>query len=409
MTTVDTTTAHRATYQRRVEQLQALLAEHDFAAAVVADVGTPPQQAYARHLSGLNFTPRIAPTNHVVVVPREGEPTVVIPPGIRRSIFEYARARSWISDVVHAEYLDDPKWELKTRWGLLSSNLGPTVAQALGAAGGAEGRIAVAGTWAGIDETKALLPKATFEPTLVNGTNGSPRDLLAPLIAASSAWEVERAELAYGAADAAALAFMEAARSGASTREARIAAETAALRAGVDDIVLVGSIGVEPWAFWEWLNSTHDEFGPGKLYFIEVARCGWFDFGVQSARSFTVGAPTKAQLHLIDTIKRALEAIYAEVEIGKTGADLFTVGWAIAEKAGLEPWAQFGHNKGLTQYNGMSLLPDSKNTVYEGQLLTVHPCLRDPKTGDGGMAGDTILIESDGWRHLRTPLSLDLT
>ena len=106
MTGIDIS-SESATYAGRAAHLRTVMEERGLDAIVVSDVGAPPQPPYARHVSGLHIPQRIAPVNHAVVVPVNGEPTLVVPPGIRRSFFELARARSWISNVVCADYIDD--------------------------------------------------------------------------------------------------------------------------------------------------------------------------------------------------------------------------------------------------------------------------------------------------------------
>jgi Xaa-Pro aminopeptidase len=392
---------------RRFEHARELMRALDLEALVLADFAEAPQPSYARYLSGFHLSPAIGAVNHVVVLPLEGEPTLVIPPGQKRSFAHLAAARSWIPTIV-TTYRDDPQWELETRWGHLATYLGDGVAAALRDAGLESARIGVAGSRSGFDDLEGLLPNASFEPTL--GAGGD--DLLVDLIWTNSEWEVQRLEVAQRAADDATRAYVSAARRGAGTREAFIDAEVAAKRAGVDDITLYGSAGVGPWAFWDLAHPAHERFSEDRVYFIEVALAGWAGFGVQSGRSFVLGTPSERQRLLIDTSRRALDALFTAVRPGVSGGELWDVGYAIAREAGLESWAQLGHHKGLLPGSSprrIAIMPGNENRLDSGQTVVVHPGLYDPVTGDAAFIGDTLLVEDEGCRLLSdTPLDYGL-
>jgi Xaa-Pro aminopeptidase len=396
---------------RRIEHAREIMRMLDLEGLVVSDFAQAPQPAYARYLSGFHLSPAIGAVNPIVVVPREGELTLVVPPGQKRSFAHLAAARSWIPNI-STTYQDDPQWELDTRWGHLATYLGDGVTDALREAGLESARIGVAGSWSGFEDLERLLPEASFEPTIAQDGDRPPIDLLVDLIWTNSDWELERLEIAQRASDAATRAYISAARGGAGTREAFLDAETEAKRVGVDDVTLYGSAGVGPWAFWDLAHPAHERFATDRVYFIEVALAGWAGFGVQSGRSFVVGAPSDRQQLLIHTSQRALDALFGAVRPGVTGGELWEIGCSIARDAGLESWAQFGHHKGLLPGSSprrIAFMPRDENRLDSGQTVVVHPGLYDAATGDAAFIGDTVLVGEDGCRLLtESPLGYGL-
>jgi Xaa-Pro aminopeptidase len=390
-------------YERRIAHAREIMRARGFDAIVAADVNIAPQPSYGRYLAGFFIPAYAGPVNVIAIVPLEGEPVVVVPPGLRRSFVNIATARSWIKTILEGTYVDDFAWEVRTRWGVMARDLGSPVAEALRALGLESARIAVAGTWAGIEETKAQLGGATFEPTLLTDSNKGQEDLLEALIAGNSAWEITKLELAQAAADSVVTEYISAAQAGATLREARLAAEAAAYNAGADDVLLFGTIGADPWAFWDMSVTADDRFLEGKMYFVEIARCTFSGLSVQTARTFVIGAADDAQNRLIDAATRSLQAMFDTVHVGCTGTDLWTAALAPVREAGFEPWAQFGHDKGrrLSSPTTLSLVPGDKNALYEGQSLVLHPCLVDKERGNSAMIADTIMVEGGrDWRLL---------
>ena len=395
---------------RRIAAARSLMERHGFDALVVSDFPEAPQPAYARYLSGFNLSPAIGAVNHVVVIPRAGEPTLAVPPGQKRSFAHLAHARSWL-DNVSTTYIDDPEWELKTRWGHLATDLSDAVVEALRSTGVDSGRIGLAGTFAGLDNVRTRLPNATFEPTIRPADDG-PEDLLVELIWTTSSWEAGRLELAQRAADEATRAYVRVARAGGSPREAYVEAEVAAKREGVDDLTLYGSAGVGPWAFWDLAHPASGSFAPDHVYFIEVAMAGWSGFGVQSGRSFVLAEPTAPQKNLIETSQRALAALLAAIRPGVTGGELWDVGIEVARAGGLESWAQLGHHKGLLPGGSprrIAFMPGNATPLDAGQTVVVHPGFFDAATGEAAFLGDTVLITDDGYQSFAdSPLGYGL-
>jgi Xaa-Pro aminopeptidase len=384
---------------------------HELDALIVSDFPEAPQPAYARYLSGFHLSPAIGAVNHVVLLRLEGDATLVIPPGQKRSFAHLAAARSWIPNVV-TTYRDDFEWEVKTRWGHLATDLAEPVIEAIRAAELDEARIGIAGTWSGLDEAQRQLPNATFVPTITLGADGQREDVLVELVRTNSEWEIERLEIAQRAADAATRAYVGAARGGGGTREAFVDAESAAKTEGVDQVTLFGSAGVGPWAFWDLAHPAAEEFVSDRMYFVEVALAGWAGFGIQSGRTFVPGDPSERQRHLVDSSLKALSALQATIRQGVPGSEVWSAGLAVARNAGLDVWAQFGHYKGLLPPSAsgrIAFMPGDTNKLVSGQTVVLHPGLFDRESGDATFIGDTVLVQDDGYRLFTdTPLGYGL-
>lgn len=394
----------RDEFEGRVSRLKGLLKDHGFDGVVISDyaIGQPgmawiPNSSYVRFLSGFHVPASPASFNAIIVVPAEGDPILVVPPGIRNSFRNIARAQTWIEKVVGYYDDSDERTGPPTRWGMIGSQ-GPDVADALRDAGLAQGRIGVAGTWIGIDETKAALPEAIFAPTVVSNDSGGTADFLAQLMSGSSPAEVKRLEAAHAAADAAVRRFIEAALSGATRREAHVEGQIAGLRAGASEVVLFGSVLPDPWAFWDLRMAPPDEpFQEGKLYFVENAHTPVDGYSIETARSFVIGTATERQRTMLRAVKESAAAMFEAVAVGRTGEEIWEVGIEPARRAGLEAWAQLGHNEGWKPWTRVtSFLPESKEPFEVGQVLVLHPCLFDPVTRSGGMGGDSIVLEESG-------------
>ncbi len=403
-------------FEARVERLREVMREHDLDGVIAGDAsGEAPgstwagNPTYARYLAGFAVPHSPGLRNAIVVVPLEGAPALVVPTGIRGSIAHVARQTTWIENVISSSDLD-PEWQAGNRWGLFSDE-GHDVVQALRATGLEKGRIGVSGTWAGREATYAALPDATFVPTVVVDEGGVGRDLLAPIVVGSTEAEMERIEMSHRAADAAVQRYIEVACDGATYRDALTEAQVAGLRAGASEVVLYGTLSVDPWAFWDIAGADPNaHFQPGRLYFTEVA-CVYVDgYSVQKARSFVPGEPTERQRRIMTTIRESNEAIYAVLRAGRTAGELWEAGIEPIARAGLEPWAQLGHNQGVMPWPRFtSIMPGNPEPLHDGQVMVVHIGVTDVESGDTGMAGDSVVVTVDGHRPLSAnPSPFDL-
>lgn len=397
------TAAEVAEHERRLEALRALMAQHGFDAIVATDDhsihGLAPnapkhQPPYARYLSNFHIPSALHPHGTTVLVPLDGEPVLLLPPGIQRSFLHLAERRSWIRNIADL-YVDDPEWEVRTRWGWMAADTTPATVELLRTAGLERGRIGVAGAASEFTSFASELPEAQFEPTLT----AEGVDLLESLVSTNSPWEIEQLRIAHRAGDAMTRAFIATAVGGGSVREARAEAQAAAVKAGGDDFIMFGSIGVDPWTYWDWSLPADEQFHKDRLYFFQVAICAVNGYEIQSARSFVVGSAQPVHEHIQATMEQTLQAIHAQIGPGVTGGELFETGMGVVDAAGLALWGQLGHGMGYKAHSaprGTALVPGQTTPLVPGQALVLHTCVVDHANNETGMLGDTILIGEDG-------------
>jgi Xaa-Pro aminopeptidase len=413
----DVLSADVAEYRRRLDAARAIMAENGLEALVIGS--GPPQVSsaeitvgshgrfaaprYHRYFSGFHIwgAEGFAPQPVVVVLPLDGEPALVVRAGTLRSWVALGRAHSWIDDVV-ATYRDDPDWERGTNWGLSSPELPADVARVLDHRGLARARIGVTGSWPGLEQTAALLPEARFEPTLaVNG--GAPVDLLEPLLATNSGWEIGRLERAQAIADEAMQAFMRAAADGALIDHAVAEARYLALRGGSEDTIMEITCGLDDWALWVTPSQPRDaRFRRGDV--VTLGLMNSFDgYWVQMPRTWVLGGASRPQQRVFDAAHRSLEAILERLAPGVTGGELWDAGLAPIDEDGFEPRGRLGHSVGFTGVTGperFSLLPGNDVPLQDGLAFVVHPCVWDRSTGIVVQLGDSLVLENGEARVL---------
>ena len=389
-----------AEHEDRIGRLRALMDEHGFDAVIANDVGAPgAYPAYARYLS--NFT--IGRPGHVIaVVPRAGEPTLLVAAGYYDGFFRLAEQRSWIRNVVpltvpeglaYTTEVAAPQTIVEARmFGPHPEALARDVSDVVRTSGLDDARIGVIGVWPGLDQLKAACSRATFEPTLVTNDGGQQRDLLGALRVSFTPWEVERLNRAHAAADRAVIAYAAAAYAGSTIREAANEARIAAYRAGADVFSALGAASVDPTAFAYLEHApTGLGFEPGHLYCFEASLSQVDGYGTQSGRTLAMGSPTKAQQHLHDVMERAVELTVETIEVGKAGHEVFEVVNAMVEAEDIVWYTQFAHT--VERARPFSVSPGSMGVACEGHLVEVHAALVDPATGDVGFLGDSFMIK----------------
>jgi Xaa-Pro dipeptidase len=418
----DVLSADVAEYRRRLDAARAIMEANGLDALVVGS--GPPQVSsaeitvgshgrfaaprYHRYFSGFHIwgAESFAPQPVVVVLPLEGEPALVVRAGTLRSWLALGRAHSWIEDVV-GTYRDDLAWERETNWGLSSPELPADVARVLAQRGLARARLGVAGSWPGLEQTAALVPEARFEPTL-SIENG---DLLEPLLATNSDWEIGRLERAQAIADDAMAAFMRTAVEGATIDHAVAEARYRALRAGSEDTIMEITCGLDDWALWVTPSQPRDaRFRRGDLVTLGLMN-SYDGYWIQMPRTWVLGGADRAQRRVFDTARRSLEAILERIGAGVTGGELWEAGLAPIEHAGFQPRGRLGHSVGFTGVTGperFSLLPGNPVPIEDGVAFVVHPCVWDRSTGIVVQLGDTLVLEDGRARFLSSrPLPYD--
>lgn len=407
-----------AEYRRRFEAARGVMAANGLEALVIGS-GPPQVQAtgisvgshgrfaaprYHRYFSGLHIwgAESFSPQPVVVVLPLDGEPTLVVRAGTLRTWLALGRAHSWIENVV-GSYRDDPAWESATNWGLSSPELPADVATALRESGLADGRIGLTGSWPGIEATLAALPGARFEPTLRIGDDGVPLDLLEPLLATNSRWEIGRLERAQAIADDAMRTFMEVVADGVSIDRAVAEVRYRTLLGGSEDTILEVTCGLDEWALWVAPNQPRNaRYRSGDLVTLGLMN-SYDGYWIQMPRSWIVGGAAPAQQRVFDVAVSSLEAILSTIRPGVTGGELWDAGLAPIEQAGFAPRGRLGHSVGFTGVSGpelFSLLPGNEVPLDDRVAFVIHPCVWDRATGIVAQLGDTFVLEGERSRFL---------
>jgi len=402
-----------AEYQSRVAKARELARSAGFDALVVCDGG--PWGGFVRYFSGfVNYAPRMVTKLSALVIPSTSEVTLCVPPGFLGGIAAVARLRMGIPRV-QSTYSEDPEWENKTNFGGGAVDLGADVAQALKSSGLASARIGIVGTWPGLEETKALVPNARFDPAVVVGPNGVKDSLLEPLTHGNSPWELARLEHAMVDADASIRVFMEQAQEGAVIADA-LADAHYRLERGGSEMVTMLMVGADPWFFAQDFKMLPRDTRFKKGDMVTAEWTGAFQgYHVQDIRTFVVGAkPSSAQMRVIEATKQARDEMVDRIEVGMTGDQLWNISLAAAKRAGLHPWLRVAHYMGFffakafptdeatseTSESRLLGLPGNRGTVREGDALTVQPGFIDKGTGILAYIGDTGIIENGRFRLL---------
>jgi Xaa-Pro aminopeptidase len=406
-----------AEYRRRLDAAREVMRRHGLDCVVVGS-GPPQlpasaisvgghgriaQPRYHRWFSGFHIWggEGFAPQPVVVVLPLEGQPSLVVRAGTGHSWATLARSQSWIENVV-ATYKADRDWEWESNWGLSSPELPSDVAAVLRSSGLDDARIGVAGSWPGMDETTAALPRASFEPTF-SVKRGEPTDLLVHLLDRCSPWEIRKLERAQALADEAMRAVMETAQPGVLIDEAVAEARYRALRGGSEDMVLETTCGTDDWSVWVAPTQARNaRYRDGDIVSVSIGP-SYEGYWIQLPRTWKLGSPTPAERRVFDAARSSLDAVLARVEPGVTGRQLWEAGLAPIERAGLEPRGRLGHSVGYTVVSGperFSILPDNDSSLEESVAFVVHPCVWDRSAGIVVQIGDALVLENGRARHL---------
>jgi Xaa-Pro aminopeptidase len=411
------TEADLAEGERRLALLREVMREQGFDAFIVNDGGNMGghggfQSQPVQYLT--NFWLPTIPLN--VVVPLEGEAALIMKPGFDYSFVREAERQSWIRNVIGLDMATDITALEATEAKTETAN---AIADVLKKAGIEGGHFAVlGGDWPGLAELKELLPEAEFEavatPSWLSTIGGSFGRLaektrsFGDMYREVSDWQINRLEEATDAGYAAILDYIAAARRGKTILEAHREAVAAATIAGADAIQMYGTINADPWRYWTISSASPDvTFKSGQMYLIQCGNVAVKGYSSQMARTFVVGEPTKAQQRVMDMMRATHELIVAESKIGRAGKEIWAMVEPMLKKEGLEAWSQFGHTMGIGKIMSYSdvMGPWSDGVIAENMVITVHPCIYDPETGDHGMTSDCYIVKNGEMRNLaRNPL-----
>jgi Xaa-Pro aminopeptidase len=376
------TDAAQQEFAARLERARAAMAEEGMEGLLVADDTASHLSGHTRYLSNLGI-PGAAPGGRqsVVVVPADGDPIHVVPPGFLGCVFELAKSRSVIAEVRASTDDWSSPYEPRFSDGAI---------QAIKDAGLESARIGVAGGYPGIEQVFAALPGATFSST------GDP-DLIWRLRAVKSAWELERLVKAREIAEVGARAFAEAARAGTSSHKAISEAKHVATREGAEEVSVYTGGGTNPWFFGE--DGGPDRlFEAGDLWSYEI-NTRFDGYCCQYPGCFAVGRSAPDD-RAVDVATQAYEAMRAAAAPGVTGNELWKIGSEISASAGLRAWGQFGHGVGMSLEPYPRVWPGNQIKLQNGSCFVLHPAVVDPNGGAPAMIGDELTIQGGTARLL---------
>ncbi|WP_214104215.1 M24 family metallopeptidase [Acrocarpospora catenulata] len=404
-----------AEYERRVAAVRAAMRQKGLDALVVGDnpYGLEAGFRAGAYLSGFGLRWPLYYT--VVVLPLEGEATLVLSPGPGGGALAKARDRTWIKQIVGTS-AKTPEENARTFFGLLGATYDQDVIPTLKGYGLEQGRIGTIGAWPGLEETKAALPNASFEiaDSILKG--------IATTI--NSAWEETQLTYSQRAAEATMRALAEAAQPGVTYRDAF----RAMYRTLVDHemnayplfSVMTGE-GKPWWPFDPGYELPDDRIREGDMIGGElpVTYRGWH---VQYCRTWVVGEPSKAQTHVLDGLKAVQETMRDRCRVGMTGDALWKVTLDACDKYGFEPIARSGHwigywsagelgkisgdRDGHFQETSLQFMPDNPMTVEEGMAVVIHPTVVHRATNYFGILGDTGIVRNGNVEYLTSPSEL---
>jgi Xaa-Pro aminopeptidase len=269
-----------------------------------------------------------------VLVPADGEPTLIVPPGALNCLPKWATMKSWIQDIRHTPSEEWPP----------PINLAGDVVETIKSRGFERARVGVCGDFFQEKEVRARLPQVRFESATKSDSRGTRRDIVERVRAVKSAWEVHWLEKAQSCTDVGIQAFMATAQPGMPHYVAVAEAEYQAKKAGADETMVFMSAGNHPWVWGSYRGDL--SFAEGDLVSVEFnARVN--GYVAQIARAGVLGKATPAQKTLLKAGQESQRRMIERIAIGVTGGELWDVGLGVVHSAGLSHYGRYGPCRGM--------------------------------------------------------------
>ncbi len=374
----------RAEYDRRLASVRAGMARNGYDAVVSGDTGDwLPPTGDARYLSGFSIRNMVNVVEGIaVVVPLEGDPILVVPPGPGGGWAAWARAAAWTPLVLSP-----------------AGQLVEGVVDALRAAGLERGRVGACAAFQGSGTLAERLPHARVDDASRPGAaheDGNPFERARMV---KSPWEVQRLKGAQRAADVGMTVFMDEVAAGRRHVEAQALGEAAAVAAGAEAAITIMSSGSEPWVWWHYQGDRR--FTEGSIVSVEMnAR---FDgYCAQLARTSVLGIPTGAQAELLAVAEESISAMVAALRPGATGDEVWRAGMAPLRARGVPAWGRLGHGMGLAMDEGVAIVEGDGTLIQPRMTVALHASVWDPRTHESGLLGEQYLVTADGPELLST-------
>lgn len=212
--------------------------------------------------------------------------------------------------------------------------------------------------------------------------------------------EVQLLKACMAACDAGHAAAFDAVRVGATELEVYLAIQQAAVQAAGCACVVYGD-------FRATNASLHKAGGLPTGYVLQEGDLFIADYSVilhgyrsDFTNTIAVGTPTDAQVRQFEACRDALTSAASTLKAGVAAAEVYRAASAIFEERGYPPLAHHcGHGLGLEHPEAPILVPESSDTLIEGDVVTIEPGLY--VEGVGGMRFEhNYLVAADGAERL---------
>lgn len=386
-----------AEYAERLERVQSTMSEAGVDALLVADDDdfTRPEGGNVRFLADAAL-PTVAgdPIKLVIVVPREGEPTLIVPPTGFNSAPLHVTQRSRIKRVV-----GPPPMSFLEAVAAMAGGARPgavmaeLVVAALHEAGLDRSCIGLCGTFDDLEQLCGRLPDARFVAATVLDDAGKPHDVVEyERTRTKTAYEVACMRRAGVCAEVGMRTFTQTVVEGVAYEEALAEVSRAMIAEGADETFCPASRGRGPSGTYSLPGWSYGSYVAGDMIAFELnARVS--GYWAQMPRSWVVGGdPNSHQTKVYDCSWQAFEAMRERLVVGVTGAQLWDAGYAVVSRGGVEPFGRFGHGIGISQAEWFSVLGTDERRVQEGQTVVLHAPVFDPVTGNEALVGDQFVM-----------------
>jgi Xaa-Pro aminopeptidase len=371
-------------HRQRVERAQDLMRARGIDALLLTS------RANFDYFTGMEMSqPWAVPTRpQLVIVPREGEPTLVLPEAIAVAV----DLDTWIADVRSYVRLDRTDVEL--------------IAEVLA---GKHLDSATIGLELGV-EMRVNLPPADFDAlraALASAELVDAAPLLWQLRLRKSGLEIAEMRRAFRATDAALLTLFSGDRLGWTEREAVRFANSIALQAGADETGF--------HAVTSGRNEYHRSLAGARDRALQPGDMLWLDLGVRAAgywsdtcRAAVVGGPSSRQQELqrqiVEATLAGLDLIRPGVSVAEVARETFRRRDGIAGATPI-PIGRAGHGIGLSITEPPHVAAYDQTVLEPGMVVTVEPFVADES---GMYCAEEVAVVTDNAYELLTSAPREL-
>lgn len=310
-----------------------------------------------------------------LVIPKVGDPVLIISPGVGDSQFFQAADMSWIRDVRgHSR----PDW---------SPDFAKDVLDSLTQAGIEDGNVGVEGQ----EQVPAPLYRQ-FEETLAKYQLVNTGYLSHKVRLRHGVEELSSTRFAVRLAEFGLYKFLTGIKSGDSQSTPQTESEYVVKQLGAEDVECYFGAG-KPWV-WGAIRDQR-RFSVGDMVGSEYNAVYNGYFG-QTCRTAVLGKPTNEQKAAYDSVYNAYKSMVNALKPKTTAEDVFLAGVDQVTAAGFELGGRWGHGMGLSYAEGFNLGQGDKTMLEESFSVMVHPVVADSRKGIGCIIGDMYQITKTG-------------